>query len=51
MKASAFRGSHAAIVMRRTMDLGFLVANRKGQREYDDGSNGERVEVRVETGA
>ena len=35
--------------MRRTMDLGFLVANRKGQREYEDGSNGETVEVRGET--
>ena len=36
--------------MRRTMDLGFLVANRKGQREYEDGTSGETVEVRVETG-
>ena len=48
-KASAFRGLNAAVVMRRTMDLGFLVANRKGQREYEDGSCGETVEVRGET--
>ena len=32
------------------MDLGFLVTNRKGQREYEDGSCGETVEVREETG-
>ena len=31
------------------MDLGFLVANRKSQREYEDGSSGETVEVRGET--
>ena len=49
-KASVFRGSNAAILMRRTMDLGFLVANTKGQRECEDGSSGETVEVRVETG-
>ena len=35
--------------MRRTMDLGFLVADRKGQREHEDGSSVETVEVRVET--
>ena len=50
-KASAFRGLNAAILMRRSMDLGFPVAIRKGQREYEDGSNGETVEVRGETGA
>lgn len=49
-KASVFRGLNAAILMRRTMDLGFLVANTKGQRECEDGSSEETVEVRVETG-
>lgn len=35
--------------MRRAMNLGFLVADRKDQREYEDGSSAETVEVRVET--
>ena len=26
------------------MDLGFLVANRKGQREHEDGSSAETVQ-------
>ena len=39
-KASVFRGLNAAIL---------LVANTKGQRECEDGSSEETVEVRVET--
>ena len=48
-RSQVFRGLNAAILMRRTMDLGFLVANTKGQRECEDGSSEETVEVRVET--
>ena len=49
MKANVFSGLNAPLLMRRTMDLGFLVADRKGQREHEDGSSAETVEVRVET--
>ena len=38
------------LTIERTTDLGFPLANRKGQREYEDGTSGETVEVRVETG-
>ena len=44
MKANVFSGLNAALLLRRTMDLGFLVADRKGQREHEDGSSAETVE-------
>lgn len=43
-------GLNDALLMRRTMDLGFPVAKRKGQREYQDSSYRNSTEFRVQTG-
>lgn len=44
-----FSGLNDALLMRRTMDLGFPVAKREGQREYQDSSYRNSTEFRVQT--